>query len=117
MKRTFSLAIIYLLLFSLIGHSHTSNSGIYLNLADYQKQKLTHEIDCSKEKHKIRLNEFFNKSYITVIHEGEKYTHQKKDIYGFKDYSSGVYRFYKNTEYRIEESGNINVYSRDRSIG
>jgi hypothetical protein len=115
LKGKITLAIIGLLLSSVVGHSQTNNSGIYLSLADYQKEKLTYEIDCSKEKHKIKLNEFFNKPYITVIHDGKKYSHQKNDIYGFKDCNNKIFRFYKNKEYQIEESGNIIIYSLERN--
>jgi hypothetical protein len=69
------------LFLSMIAHSQINKSGVYLNVADYETKKLTYEIDCSEEKHKIKLNEFFNKPYITVVHNGYKYTHQKKDIY------------------------------------
>ncbi len=109
------IAVISFLLFSVTG-SAQSTSGIYLNISDYNNQKLTYEIDCSVEKHKIKLNEFFNKPYITVIHHGEKYTLQKKEIYGFKDCNNRIYRFYKNNEYELAETGKIIIYTTEQNV-
>lgn len=103
------------MLLSATSYAQVDKSGIYLNLVDYQKQKLTYEINCNNEKHKIKLNEFFNKPYITVVHDGKKYTHQKKDIYGFRDCNNKVYRFFGNDEYQLEESSGIVIYSKTRN--
>lgn len=91
--------------------SQTDKSGVYLNYADYQLHKLTYEIDCKRETHKIRLNAFFGKPFITVIHQGKRYTYQKNDIYGFRDCSNTDYRFFKKQDFKIEESGPIAIYS------
>lgn len=115
MKNRISMAIMSLLLFSVTGFAQKDRSGIYMNLTDYQNHKLNYEIDCNKEKHKIKLNEFFNKPYITVVHEGKKYTHQKNDIYGFRDCDNKNFRFFKNAEYQVEESDKIIIYSKERN--
>ena len=92
--------------------SEPAHSGIYLTLTDFHAGKLTYEIDCSSEKHKIKLHDFANKSHIDVIHDGMKYTLQKKDIYAFADCDNHVFRFFNNSEYQLHESLPINIYSR-----
>lgn len=101
-----------LLLNSLMGLSQTS--GFYKNAADYRNQKLTYEADCSG-KQKVKLHEFFNKPYITVVQGTDKYTVQKNEVYGFKDCNGAVYRFYNNKEYQILEPGHIFIYMTQES--
>jgi hypothetical protein len=99
--------IALLLLASLSARSQTNSSGIYVNLADYQNHKLTYEINCSRETiEEIELFDFA----LTVTHEGQKYTHRKSDIYGFKDCGGSAYRFFNNGEYQIVETKDIIIY-------
>ena len=69
------------------------NSGVYLSASDFASGKLAYEINCSTEKHKIKLNEFLNQDYITVVHEKQSYKLQKKEIFGYKDCDNLTYRF------------------------
>ena len=47
------------ILFSVMTLSGTAqNSGVYQSAADFKSDKLTYEINCATEKHKIKLNEF-----------------------------------------------------------
>lgn len=77
------------------------NSGIYLNASDFTAGKLTYEINCSTEKHKIKLNEFLNQDYITVVHDKQPYKLQKKEIFGYKDCDNLTYRFSDKSHYLI----------------
>lgn len=77
------------------------NSGVYLNAADFRNGKLTYEIDCSTEKHKIKLNEFLDKSFITVVHKGQSYKLAKHEIFGYKDCNDKVYKFVNNDHYMV----------------
>ena len=90
--------------------------GMFMNYADYKDNKLTYEIDCAQERFKIKLHDFFSKSYVDVTSNGKKYTLQKKDVYGFKDCIGNVYRFFGNEEYHLAETGNITIYSIQRSV-
>lgn len=77
------------------------NSGVYLNGADFRNGKLTYEIDCSTEKHKIKLNEFLDKPFITVVHSGQSYKLIKDEIFGYKDCNDNVYKFVNNSHYLV----------------
>jgi len=96
-------------------NKEAAHSGIYLTLANFHAGKLTYEIDCSKEKHKIKLHDFAGKAYIDVIHDGVKHTLQKKDIYAFVDCDNNVFRFFNNSEYQLHESLAISIYSKQES--
>ena len=87
------------------------NSGVYLSASDFASGKLTYEINCSTEKHKIKLNELLNQDYITVIHDKQSHKLQKKEIFGYKDCDNLVYRFAGNTHYVIlNPTENILLY-------
>jgi len=77
------------------------NSGVYMNASDFASGKLTYEINCSTEKHKIKLNEFLNMDYITVVHDKQTHQLQKNKIFGYKDCNDINYRFAGNSHYVI----------------
>ncbi|PZR37082.1 MAG: hypothetical protein DI538_12995 [Azospira oryzae] len=77
------------------------NSGIYMNGSDFSQGKLTYSIKRSEEKHKIKLNEFLNKDYITVIHDKKPHNLKKKEIFGYKDCNNTAYRFVGDSHYVI----------------
>jgi hypothetical protein len=77
------------------------SSGVYLGANDFASGKLSYEINCSTEKHKIKLNEFLNKDFITVVHDKKPHNLNKKDIFGYKDFNGMTYRFVGNSHYVI----------------
>ena len=82
-------------------------SGVYLTFDDYIHNKMSYEINCKTEKHKIKLNEFLNKSYITVIHNGEKFELKKDSIYGVVYCDEPLVRFQDNEHYYLAEKGPV----------
>jgi hypothetical protein len=81
--------------------AYAQNSGVYLSASDFASGKLAYEINCSTEKHTIKLNEFLNQDYITVIHNKQSHKLQKKEIFGYKDCDNLTYRFAGNSHYVI----------------
>lgn len=77
------------------------SSGVYLSASDFKNGKLAYAINCSTQKHKIKLNEFFNKPYITVVHEQKSVNLDKKNIFGFRDCSNITYRFVDQNHYTV----------------
>lgn len=103
--------------FLLTLHSFAQNdsSGIYLTAVDFQQQKLAYTINCKTEKHKIRLNDFFNKPYLIVKHNDTAVKLYKKDIFGYRFCSGEVYRTKGKQEYQVlnyKEQGII-IYRRN----
>ena len=93
-----------------------TKSGVYMSFADYKTNKLNLEVDYTKEKHKIKINEFLNKSEIDVIHQDKKYTFKKKEVYGIRDGKGADYRFYNDIEYRILQTDTIYIYSKNETV-
>lgn len=100
MKTMISFSTLLLLTFQFT-FAQQGESGVYFTPQDFKNGKLEYAINCKTEKHKIKLNDFLDKPYITVIHEGKRYEHQKKDIFGYRDCEGIDYRFVNNGNYPI----------------
>lgn len=87
------------------------SSGVYITAVDFKNKKLTYGINCKTEKYKIKLNNFFNTDYITVIHEGIKYNISKDSVFGFKTCNGSSYRIADKIDYTIlNADDNILLY-------
>ncbi len=106
-----SSAILVLLLFAEPLFAQEIKSGIYLTDTAFLNNQLALAIDCDTEKHKIKLNDFFNKPYIEVIHEGKSHKYNKKDIFGFRTCDGKDFRFVNNDHYEILTKDVITIYS------
>ena len=84
---------------SITATAQSDSSGIYLTATDFQNKVLSYAIDCSTEKHVIRLNDM--SAYTTIIHNGEKIKLAKDRIYGAKLCSGKTYRWVKRVEYEV----------------
>jgi len=108
--------VIAALFFFTIGTSSTysqNKCGIYLSVQDYKNHQLKYETDCKKEKNPVHLNDVFtDKAPVTIVIGDKKISFKKDAIYGFADCNNNIYRFYNNIKYKIEEPGNICIYSR-----
>lgn len=83
------------------------SSGVYITAVDFANKKLTYSINCKTEKHKIKLNNFSNRDYITVIHEGIKYNISKDSVFGFKTCTGSSYRIADKIDYTILNPGDM----------
>lgn len=92
-----------LIVFSSITSSlaQQDSSGVYLSASDFKNGKLAYAINCKTQKHKIKLNEFFSKPYITIVHEGKSTNLDKKNIFGFRDCGDVTYRFVGQSHYTV----------------
>lgn len=93
--------VLFILLFSLLNSAYSQNSGVFLTAEDFTAEKLTYEINCSTEKHKIKLNEFLGKDYITVVHNKQSYNLKKKEVWGYKDCDNVIYRLDIEKHYKV----------------
>lgn len=83
----------YFVVFSINAAAQKDSSGIYKTGDDFISGKLSLAINCETEKHKITLNDLFNKPYIIVKHNDTSYKFYKKDIFGYKKCDGSIYRF------------------------
>ena len=109
-----------LLTFSQGSYAQKDSSGIYQTASDFQQKKLSYAINYKTEKHKIKDNILFNDAEIKVKHNGQGYTLDKNDTYGFKSTKGEVFRFIDKKEYKVlnpDETLLIYVYKHSAHSG
>ena len=89
-------------------------SGLYLSAADFQRARLEHPIDCRTARHVIDRHTVLRNSYIDVEHEGQRFRHEKRDIFGYRDCDGRDIRFVEGAEYEVVEAGPVYIYTSER---
>jgi hypothetical protein len=94
-------------------------SGVFKTYADFTTGKMEYSIDCATEKHKIKLNDFLGKDYITVVHDGKPYDLKKAETWGYQLCDQKIIRFHGNDHYPLEDKGTLWVYTKQavKSVG
>jgi len=92
-------------------------SGVFKTFADFTSGKMEFSIDCATEKHKIRLNEFLGKDFITVVHEGKPYNLKKDEIWGYQLCDDKIVRFQDNEHYPVTDRGVLWIYTKQAVKG
>ncbi|HWY12507.1 MAG TPA: hypothetical protein VN026_14335, partial [Bacteroidia bacterium] len=91
--------------------------GIYISSSDFSNNKLSLAAGKNK-KTKIKLNELFYKSYITVKYCDSVYTLYKDSVFGYRDKSGISYRFFDKTIYPVLNQGEqILLYKKETDSG
>ena len=90
-------------------------SGIYLSQSDFENNKLTYASNATTETIKIHFNEFFEKPFITVKHNGQSEQIFKDDIFAYKN-KSNIVRTWSFTSYNFVEKGSIWIYYKDLNL-
>ena len=75
------------------GQTAPPGSGLYRSAADFRSHRLTLGVDCKTGTHKLRMNEFMGRPYVTVVHGGKPYQVAKDSLFGFRDCDGQNYRF------------------------
>lgn len=88
-------------------------SGVYKSYANYTDGKMEYGIDCATEKHKIKLNNFLGKDYITVIHDGKPYELKKAQTWGYQLCDEKIIRFQGKEHYPLQDKGILWIYTKD----
>lgn len=91
-------------------------AGIYRTYQDFTEGKLSYNIDCSREKQKIRLHAFMQKPFLDVFYKGEKIRLLKAELFGYQDCEGNVFRFYCNQEYQLAEIRDLSIYFIDDNV-
>jgi len=94
-------------------------SGVFKTYIDFTSGKMEYGIDCATERHKIKLNDFLGKDFITVVHDGKPYNLKKTETWGYQLCDQQVVRFQGNDHYPLEDKGTLWVYTKQsvRSVG
>jgi hypothetical protein len=87
-------------------------SGVFKSYADFQVGKMEYGIDCATESHKIKLNDFLGKDYITVVHDGKPYDLKKAETWGYQLCDEKLVRFQGNNHFALEDKGILWIYTK-----
>jgi hypothetical protein len=98
------------------GSLFAQKSGVFKSYADFKAGKMEYGIDCAKESHKIKLNDFLGKDFITVIHEGKPYDLKKAETWGFQLCDEKIVRFQGKDNYEAGDNGILWVYSKQTNV-
>jgi hypothetical protein len=99
------------------GSLFAQKSGVFRSFADFTSGKMEYGIDCATEKHKIRLNEFLGKDFITVVHESKPYNLKKNEIWGYQLCDDKIVRFQDNEHYPVADKGILWIYTKQTVKG
>ena len=115
MKKNLQAFVFVMIVF--IGAAEAKNPcGIYKTCSDFKNNQLCMS-DSQSKKSTVRVHEFFwNMPTISIICGGRKEIYRKNELFGFRDCNGDAYRFYKNLEYRIADTGKIYVYTRQENV-
>ena len=101
---------IYLVLsITLFAITANCQSGVYLSLEDFEQNKLTYATNATSDRIKIRFNEFIEKPFIIVKHNGQKIHVFKDEIYAYKN-KNHIVRTWNFTPYYFLEKGPVWIY-------
>jgi hypothetical protein len=87
-------------------------SGIFKSFDDYKTGKMEYGIDCATEMHKIKLNDFWGKDYITVVHNEKAYNLKKAEIWGFQLCDEKIVRFQGKVDFQVSEKYILWIYTK-----
>jgi len=87
-------------------------SGVFKSFADFKTGKMEYGINCATEMHKIKLNDFWGKDYITVIHEGKSYNLKKAEIWGFRLCDEKIVHFQGKDDFQVSEKDILWIYTK-----
>lgn len=88
-------------------------SGVFKTYSDYQSGKMEYGINCATEKHKIKLNDFLGKDYITVVHDGKPYELKKAETWGYQLCDEKIVRFQAKEHYPLQDKSILWIYTKE----
>lgn len=105
-------------LFGTAVNAQNNVSGVYHSLTDFENGKLSYASNSLPGSNKILFNEFFEKPFITVKHDGEKTQLFKNEIFAYQNKGT-VIRTSNFVAYNFMEKGPVWIYYKDvnASIG
>lgn len=106
------LAYAYSSVSAISAFSQSMTSGVYMTYQDYVNGEMEYAINCSEESHKIRTHGTWSGDKFIVIHRGEKFSHDRSEIFGYRDCDGKDWRVYGVYNYLIEEAKAIIIYKR-----
>ncbi len=113
--KKFFMPLAFAAFFGMFANAQNSSGGVYLSQDDFENNKLSYASNGKSETNKIHFNEFFDKPFINVNHNGEKTKLFKDDIFAYKN-KSNIVRTWNFTSYNFAEKGTIWIYFKDLNV-
>jgi hypothetical protein len=88
----------------------SDSSGIFINIADYEHNRITHPVSCKSKKHAIRPHNVIAKTIITIRSGGKKYRLKKAAIFGYRNCDKKAFRFFLDDAYEIINTDGFWLY-------
>ncbi|MGB5929096.1 MAG: hypothetical protein WBH03_13040 [Cyclobacteriaceae bacterium] len=107
-----SLVYTYLFFSTISAYSQSITSGIYMTYRDYSNQEMKYAINCDNESHKIRPHGTWRGDKFVVDHDGERFSYERSEIFGYKDCYGKDWRVFGDYEYLIKEAKSLIIYER-----
>ena len=113
MQRLVSI-IIFIAIFNFPVKGQIDSTGIYKNADDFVAKKLTFGGNRKMDRHRLLLNNFFNRPFITIRHNDTAYNISRNEIYGYRLQNGAEYRIVNRHDLRILNATEyIIIYRRD----
>lgn len=113
MQRVVSI-IIFISIFNFPVKGQIDSTGIYKNADDFVAKKLTFGGNRKMDRHRLLLNNFFNRPFITIRHNDTAYNISRNEIYGYRLQNGAEYRIVNRHDLRILNATEyIIIYRRD----
>ncbi|MEJ7740870.1 MAG: hypothetical protein WKF97_25920 [Chitinophagaceae bacterium] len=114
MKKIFILFAL-VTIFGTFANAQSNQSGVYLTQADFKDKKLSYASNAESETNKIRFNDFLNKPFLTIHHNGEKIKLYKDEVFAYQN--KGKVVFTRDFEsYTFAEQGVIWIFFKDLNV-
>lgn len=114
MIKNFFLLFIGLML-PIIVHSKNSCPGIYSTVEDYKRNCISIIADTTHCK-TVKIDDFFFRPYLCIRTATGKQKVLKKEIFAVKMLDGSVYRIVNDACYRLLDTSNICIYSKEKRI-
>jgi hypothetical protein len=105
MKKITTILFILMLIQGVKTNGQRINEGIFLSATDFVNEKVSYA-NVGGEKYRLTVNRLFQPSSIKVHLDGKVISIKKDDVYGYRDKNGTIFRFIRQTPYKISNPGN-----------
>lgn len=114
-KKFFSIALMLCLTYQLFAQTekvirNSEVEGIYLNISDFQKGKLTRPTDRQHKGDKIKLKQFYISPDIISVEQGKETIFYKDSIFAIRLTNGESYRFINRIPYLLADTSSLYIY-------
>jgi len=95
---------------ALEGAGQSDSSGVYMNVVDFHRDRLSYGCDCRTSKHSIKTGSVFNNKFLSVTIGSQRFKVPRDSIYGYRTCDRKTYRIFEDKDYRVVSTVKIYLY-------